>query len=57
MSFMSRVCHAVDLFFAALWSPEGKGPTSWHLFLIFIVILLLSHWYPGTSVVLDSIDS
>ena len=31
------------LFFAALWSPEGKGLTSWLLFLMFIVILLLSH--------------
>ena len=28
---------------AALWSPEGKGLTSWHLFVMFIVILLLSH--------------
>ena len=31
------------LFIAALWSPEGKGLTSWLLFVIFIVILLLSH--------------
>ena len=31
------------LFFAALWSPEGKGPISWLLFVMFIVILLLSH--------------
>ena len=30
------------LFIAALWSPEGKGPTSWLLFMMFIVILLLS---------------
>ena len=27
------------LFIAALWSPEGKGPTSWLLFVMFIVIL------------------
>ena len=28
---------------AALWSPEGKGLTSWLLFVMFIVILLLTH--------------
>ena len=32
------------LFIAALWSPEGKGLTSWLLFVMFIVILLLSHF-------------
>ena len=31
------------LFIAALWSPKGKRLTSWLLFVIFIVILLLSH--------------
>ena len=31
------------LFIAALWSPEGKGMTSWLLFVMFIVILLLAH--------------
>ena len=31
------------LFVAALWSREGKGLTSWLLFVMFIVILLLSH--------------
>ena len=31
------------LFIAALWSPEGKGLTSWLFFVMFIVILLLSH--------------
>ena len=31
------------LFIAALWSPEGKGLTSWLLFVMFIVILLLTH--------------
>ena len=31
------------LFIVALWSPEGKGLTSWLLFVMFIVILLLSH--------------
>ena len=31
------------LFIAALWSPEGKVLTSWLLFVVIIVILLLSH--------------
>ena len=31
------------LFIAALWSPEGKGLTSWLLFVKCIVILLLTH--------------
>ena len=30
------------LLIAALWSPEGKGPTSWLLLVMYIVILLLS---------------
>ena len=38
------------LFIAALWSPEGKGLTSWLLFVMFI-------WYPGTGVELYCIDS
>ena len=37
------VCHAFALLIAALWSPEGKGLTSWLLFVVFVVILLLSH--------------
>ena len=30
------------LFIAALWSPDGKGLTSWLLFVMIIVILSLS---------------
>ena len=41
------------LFIAALWSPAGKGLTSRLLFVIFIVVLLLSH----VGVVLDCIGS
>ena len=33
----------LHLFIAALWSPAGKGLTSWLLFVMFIVVLLLSH--------------
>ena len=31
------------MFIAALWSPGGKGLTSLLLFVMFVVILLLSH--------------
>ena len=31
------------MFIAALWSPAGKGLTSWLLLVMFIVFLLLSH--------------
>ena len=33
----------LHLFIAALWSPAGKGLTSWLLFVMIIVFLLLSH--------------
>ena len=34
----------MPLFIAALWSPKGIGLTTWLLFVMFIVILLLSHF-------------
>ena len=45
------------LFICALWSPAGKGLTSWHSFVVSAMSLLLSHRYPGSGVVLDCIDS
>ena len=48
-SFVDHLCYLClvfvmlsHLFVAALWSPEVKGLTSWPLFVMFIVILLLS---------------
>ena len=41
------LCLCVHLFMCDLWSPAGKGSVS----------LSLSHWYPGSGVVLDCIDS
>ena len=35
----------------------GKGLTSWLSFVVSAVSLSLSHWYPGSGVVLDCIDS
>ena len=45
------------LFICALWSPAGKGLNSWLSFVVSSVSLSLSHWYPGSGVVLDCIDS
>ena len=55
---MSCVCYVfARLFICALWSPAGKGLTSWLSFAVSSVSLSLSHWYPGSGVVLDCIDS
>ena len=61
-SFMFLFClvfamFCARLFICALWSPAGKGLTSWLSFVVSTVSLSLSHWYPGSVVVLDCIDS
>ena len=45
------------LFICTLWSPAGKGMTSWLSFVVSTVSLSLSHLYPGSGVVLYCIDS
>ena len=45
------------LFICALWSPAGKALTSWLLFVVSTVSLSLSHLYPGSGVILNSVDS
>ena len=50
-------CVCARLFVCALWSPAGKGLTSWLSFVLSSVSLSLSHWYPGSGVVLACIDS
>ena len=49
-SFVDHLCYLClvfvmlpRVFIAALWSPEGKWLTSWLLFVMFIVMVLLSH--------------
>ena len=56
-SVLCLLCLCACLFKCALWSPAGKGLTSWLLFVVSTVNLSLSHWYPGSGVVLDCIDS
>ena len=55
--FLYRVDYAfVHVCLYALWSPAGKELTSWLSFVVPTVSLSLSHWYPGSGVVLDCID-
>ena len=56
-SVLCLLCFCARLFICALWSPAGKGLTSWLSFVVSTVSLSLSHWYPGSGVVLDCIDS
>ena len=61
-SFMFLFClvfamFCARLFICASWSPAGKGLTSWLSFVVSSVSLSFSHWYPGSGVVLDCIDS
>ena len=46
-----------SVYIIALWSPAGKGLTSWLSFVVSTVSLSLSYLYPGSGVVLDCIDS
>ena len=51
------LCFHARLFVDALLSPAGKVPTLGSRLGSLIVTLSLSHWYPGSGVVLDCIDS
>ena len=55
-SVLCLLCLCARLFICAMWSPAGKGLTSWLSFVVSTVSLSLSHWYPGSGVVLDCID-
>ena len=51
------LCFRARLFIDALWSPAGKGLAYWLLFVMSNCDVAFSHWYPGSCVVLDCIDS
>ena len=57
-SVLCLLCLCARLFICALWSPAGKGLTSWLSFVVskcqFVTLPLV---YPGSGVVLDCIDS
>ena len=56
-SVLCLLCLCARLFICALWSSARKELTSWLSFVVSAVSLSLSHWYPGSGVVLDCIDS
>ena len=56
-SVLCLLCLCTRLFICALWSPAGKGLTSWLSFVLSYCAFVTSHWYPGSGVVLDCIDS
>ena len=56
-SVLCLLCLCVRLFICALWSPAGKGLTSGSRLGCLTVSLSHSHWYPGSGVVLDFVDS
>ena len=56
-SVLCLLCLCACLFISALWSSAGKGLTSWLSSVVSAVSLSLSHWYPGSGVVLDCINS
>ena len=52
--FAMSLCTSVYMcFVVTCW----ERLTSWLSFVVSIVSLSLSHWYPGSGVVLDCIDS
>ena len=56
-SVLCLLCLCARLFICDLWSPAGKGlPLGSRLWCL-TVSLSRSHWYPGSGVVLDCIDS
>ena len=56
-SVLCLLCLCARLFICALGSPAGKWLTSWLSFVVYTMSLSLSHWYPGSGVKLDCIDS
>ena len=48
-SVLCLLCLCARLFICALWSPAGKGLTSWLSFVVSAVGLSLTHWYPGSG--------
>ena len=56
-SVLCLLCLCARLLICVFGSPAGKGLTSWLPFVVSTMSLSLSHWYPGSVVVLDCIDS
>ena len=57
ISALFLLCFCARLFLDALWSPAGKGLTSWLSFVMSNCEVVFSHWYPRSGLVLNCIDS
>ena len=56
-SVLCLLCICARPFIRALGSPAGKGLTSRLSIVVSTMSLSLSHWYPGSGVVLDCIEA
>ena len=56
-SCLVLLCFHARLFVDALWSPAGKGLTSWLSFVMSNCDVVTSTTYPGSGVELGCIDS
>ena len=56
-SVLCLLCLCARLFVCVLWSPAGRGLSSWLSFVVSTVGLSLSNWCPRSGVVLDCVDS
>ena len=55
--FTMPLCASVYICLVVACCGGGGGVASWLSFVVPTVCLSLSHWYPGSGVVLDCIDS
>ena len=56
-SIFCLLCLCARRFICALWSPAGKGLTSWLSFVVYDCEFVNFILYYGSGVVLDCIDS
>ena len=52
-SVLCLLCLCAGLLICALWPPAGNSSRLWCI----TMSVSLSHWYPGSGVVLDCIDT
>ena len=56
-SALCLLCLCTRQFICALWSPAGKGLTSWLSFVVYSCGFVTFHLYPESGVVLDCIGT
>ena len=55
ISVLILLCFRARLFIDVLWSPAGKGPTSWLSYVMSGCEVVAFPWCPVSDVVLDCI--